>query len=287
MGDTKELWQVEDAALKTSMQFFADELLPYFNIEGKVVGFGPTELVHLELQKLFQDFNLVMDDGTWKHFEFQSTDGGIKDLKRFRSYEALTSYQHDVDVYTYVLYSGEIKNPKTEFSSGLNTYRVHPIIMKGKRVEEVFDNINAKLQAGQSLTKEDLVPLTLCSLMGGDMPQKERVVQALAITRLARDTVPEADKIEAVVYAMAEKFSDSVTTEQLKEAVGMTRLGQMMYQDGVEAGIAQGVAQGVTQGMETAKISIAKSLLGLLADEFIAEHVGLPLEVVKELHDEK
>lgn len=146
--------------------------------------------------------------------------------------------------------------------------------MKGKRVEEVFDNINAKLQAGQSLTKEDLVPLTLCSLMGGDMPQKDRVVQALAITRLARDIVPEADKIEAVVYAMAEKFLDSVTTEQLKEAVGMTRLGQMMYQDGVEA------------GMENAKIAIAKSLLGLLADEFIAEHVRLPLETVKELHKE-
>ena len=181
----------------------------------------------------------------------------------------------DFQLEKYILYSGEIKNPKTEFSSGLNTYRVHPIIMKGKRVEEVFDNINAKLQAGQSLTKEDLVPLTLCSLMGGDMPQKERVVQALAITRLARDTVPEADKIEAVVYAMAEKFLASVTTEQLKEAVGMIRLGQMMYQDGVEA------------GMENAKIAIAKSLLGLLADSFIAEHVGLPLEVVKELHNEK
>ena len=73
---------------------------------------------------------------------------------------------------------------------------------------------------------------------------------------------------------MAEKFLDPVTTEQLKEAVGMTRLGQMMYRDGVEA------------GMENAKFTIAKSLLGLLADEFIAEHVGLPLETVKELHNE-
>ena len=38
---------------------FADELLPFFHIDGKVVGFGPTELVHLELQKLFQDFNII------------------------------------------------------------------------------------------------------------------------------------------------------------------------------------------------------------------------------------
>ena len=85
------------------MQFFADELLPYLNIKGKVVSFAPTELVHLELQKLFQDFNFIMEDGTWKHFEFQSTNEGLKGLKRFRAYEALTSYQYNVTVETYVL----------------------------------------------------------------------------------------------------------------------------------------------------------------------------------------
>lgn len=45
---------------------------------------------------------------------------------------------------------------------------------------------------------------------------------------------------------MAEKFMDSVTIEQLKEAVGMTRLGQMMYNNGVK------------EGIETTQIEIAK-----------------------------
>ena len=101
--------QHEDAVLKTSMQFFADELLPYLNVKGKVVSFAPTELVHLELQKLFQYFNFIMEDGTWKHFEFQSTNEGLKGLKCFRAYEAFTSYQYNVVVETYVLFSGKIK----------------------------------------------------------------------------------------------------------------------------------------------------------------------------------
>ena len=66
--DFSGIQQHEDAVLKTSMQFFAEDLFPYFGIKGKVVSFAPTELVHLELQKLFQDFNFVMEDGTWKHF---------------------------------------------------------------------------------------------------------------------------------------------------------------------------------------------------------------------------
>lgn len=70
---------------------------------------------------------------------------------------------------------------------------------------------------------------------------------------------------------MAEKFLDSVTTEQLKEAVGTTRLGQMMYQDGVE----------------TTKITIAKNLMDILSDELIAKKLELPLDTVKKLHNEK
>ena len=45
----------------------------------------------------------------------------------FRAYEALTSYQYNVVVETYVLFSGNIKKPMTEFSEGINTYCIHPI----------------------------------------------------------------------------------------------------------------------------------------------------------------
>jgi len=38
--------QLEDAAMKLSMQYFADELLPYFHIDGEVDHIGPTEITH-------------------------------------------------------------------------------------------------------------------------------------------------------------------------------------------------------------------------------------------------
>ncbi len=43
--------QHEDIALKTAMNFFADELLPYLGIQGKVVGYAPTEVIHLEIKR--------------------------------------------------------------------------------------------------------------------------------------------------------------------------------------------------------------------------------------------
>lgn len=74
--------QTEDAVLKTVMQYFKDELLPYWGFQEKAVGIAPTELVYLEMQKLFQDFNLIMEDGSWSHFEFQSKNEGLEGLKR-------------------------------------------------------------------------------------------------------------------------------------------------------------------------------------------------------------
>ena len=237
---TSGIQQHEDAVLKTSMQFFADELLPYFNIKGKVVSFAPTELVHLDLQKLFQDFNFVMEDGTWKHFEFQSSNEGIKGLKRFRAYEALTSYQYNVKVETYVLFSGNIKNPMTEFTEGQNTYRIIPIIMKDKNADKLLVNLEQKQKNGEPITKTDLVPLILSPLMAGNSSQKDRINKAFHIIHKAKLIKREdKDKIEAMLYAMADKFLDTVDLEKLKEEITMTRLGQMIWEDGIAEGKAE------------------------------------------------
>ena len=42
--------QHEAAALKVMMQFFADEILPFLGISGKVVSIAPTESIYLELK---------------------------------------------------------------------------------------------------------------------------------------------------------------------------------------------------------------------------------------------
>lgn len=238
----ENVYQHEDAVLKTSMQFFAEELLPYLGIGGKVVSFAPTELVHLELQKLFQDFNFVMDDGSWLHFEFQSDNEGLKGLKRFRVYEAMASYQHNVKVTTYVLYSGNIQHPMTEFTEGINTYRVHPIIMKHKSADVMISELRKKVERGDLLTKNDLVPLMLCPLMSGKMNQKDRLIAAYQLSQKAVNIEnTDIKKFEAVIYAMADKFLENEELEELKEEIKMTRLGQMLINDGIEQGISQGI----------------------------------------------
>lgn len=74
---------------------------------------------------------------------------------------------------------------------------------------------------------------------------------------------------------MAEKFLDSISMEEIKENMKMTRMGQMLVNDGF--------IQGEKAGIEKAQLDIAKSLIGLLDEQVIAERIGLSLETVQQL----
>ncbi len=273
--DERKVSEHEDGALKTAIQFFADEMLPLLEIEGKVKGIAPTELVYLELKKLTEDFNLIMEDDSWKHFEFQSTNEGLKGLKRFRSYEAVASYQYEVPITTYVLYSGKIKNPMTEFTEGVNTYRVVPIIMQEKNADRLIKEIQRKQEIGEKLERSDLVQLALCPLMGGDMSQKERIKAAFTITKEATGMNKEdIRKIEAVLYTMADKFLESMDMKEIMEDVKMTRLGRMLVEDGRNEGRKEGIR--LTK-------KIIKSLAEGKTIEEIARELNVSQDIVREV----
>lgn len=201
-------------------------------------------------------------------------------LRRFRSYEAVTSYQNGVPVTTYVLYSGKIKNPMTELTEGVNTYKVIPVIMRDKNAGSILEEFRQKIKRGETLTRQELSILTLCPLMGGEMGQKERILSAFSILQNTKDEKIKEDiqKIEAVIYAMADKFLEAADMEEVKEAVRMTRLGQMLLEEGMEKGIKEGERE--------TKLNNARNLLDILDEKMIAERIGIPLETVKKLKKE-
>lgn len=102
-------------------------------------------------------------------------------MRRFQVYEAAASYQNEVPVATYVLFSGTIRNPMTELREGVNDYRIVPIIMRDDDADQVIVELRRKVELGERLSRKELVPLALCMLMDGKMPQKERAKAAFKV----------------------------------------------------------------------------------------------------------
>ena len=130
------------------------------------------------------------------------------------------------------------------------------------------------------MTKADLLPLCLSPLMGGKMTHKERIMAAYDITRRATGVgVDVIQNVEAVLYIMADKFLESKEMERLKEEIKMTRLGQMLFYDGVAEGRAEGERSLLILQVQR-KLDKGKTL------EIIADEVEKDVETIAVLIEE-
>lgn len=144
-----------------------------------------------------------------------------------------------------------------------------------KSIAEVEQHEDTALKTAMWEFAEVLLPF-----MSGNMEQKDRVREAFHIVQEAV-TVSKEDvrKVEAVLYAMADKFLKKEELEEIAEEISMTELGKML----VNKGISQGINQGISQN----KIENARNLLDVLDVQTIAEKIGLPLETVEQLKNKK
>ena len=117
------------------------------------------------------------------------------------------------------------------------TYRVVPIYMGKKNADEVILRLKAKKAAGEALTEDDFAQLSIAPLMGGEMSRKDKIKEGILIAKEEHNDM--ADKVMAMLYTLADKFLDGIELDEIKEAMTMTRLGQMIMSDGEARGREQ------------------------------------------------
>lgn len=238
----------EDAVMKMGVDYFRDTILKSLGIDYEFVDVGSTELVELTIHSMYMDFTFLTKEKFYIHIEFQTTDKGESDLRRFLAYDAVYSHKTGKNVITYVIYSGGIQSVKAELNMGLFTYRIQPVYLKEKSADDVFDRLNEKQRHGEKLTKEDYAILSLTPLMSGTMQMKDKIRTAILLTKRNADLT--AEKTTAMLYTLADKFLDNADLDEIKEVVAMTRIGQMLLDEGMERGIERGMKRGMEQGME-------------------------------------
>ena len=164
-------------------------MLKWLGIKEPVKRIAPTELVHLETRKMYQDFNYEMENGWWYHIEFESDPLTKADLRRFREYEAATSRTYGVEVLTCVICTANRKHILTEITEGINTYRVKLIQMKKKD----GDKILRKIQKKKKLKRKDLIPVLLSR---ADLEKIKEEVKMTILGEMLRDDFMEEGRQE-------------------------------------------------------------------------------------------
>ena len=249
----------EDLIMKKAMDVFAEEGLKFFGINQKVKDSSSTEIVVLEALNLHMDYTFLMEDDTYIHFEFQTTNKGKKDLRRFRAYEALLSLQKEKDVTTYVVYSNNIKKAISTLETGISKFNVKSIFMSEKNGDLIFEELEKKINNKEKLTKQELISLAFTPIMGGKLTKAEKIIKSIRIVKSSNSEYKY--DIESMLYAFADKFLKGKDLQRVKEEISMTELGRMLIEDGIEKGIKEGIEKGIEQGMEKGKADLLIKML--------------------------
>ena len=248
----------EDLIMKKAMDVFAEEGLKFFGINQKVKDSSSTEIVVLEALNLHMDYTFLMEDDTYIHFEFQTTNKGKKDLRRFRAYEALLSLQKEKDVTTYVVYSNNIKKAMSSLETGISKFNVKSIFMSEKNGDLIFEELEKKINNKEKLTRQELISLAFTPIMGGKLTKAEKIIKSIRIVKSSNSEYKY--DIESMLYAFADKFLKGKDLQRVKEEISMTELGRMLIEDGIEKGIEKGKTETLI------KLLIKK--FGFLSEEY-------------------
>lgn len=223
-----------------------------------------------------------MEDDSYIHFEFQTTNKGKLDLRRFRVYESVLSLQKDKDVTTYVVYSGNIKSAKDTLETGINKYKVKSIFMSDKNGDLIVEELENKVKNKENITKQELVALTFTPIMGGKLTKAEKIIKSIRIVK-SSDNEYKYD-IESMLYAFADKFLKGKDLQKVKEEISMTELGRMLIEDGRTEGRIEGKIEGRTEGRTEGKRETLIKLLikkfGFLSEEYKNKIGKLPNETI-------
>ena len=135
----------------------------------------------------------------------------------------------------------------SQLVNGMNVYRVEVVRLKDRNADKVFEKLQRKISRGKTLGRHDVFPLLLTPLMSGKMEMSQRIYQGMEFLQCKELKAGDEDRkrMQSVLYALAVKFLDRDELAMIKERIGMTVLGKMLFEDGVEKGIEKGIEQGI------------------------------------------
>lgn len=272
--DTKISKHARDIIQKYASGLFKDTTLEFYGIKtAKIKELINVELPVVEVSANSTDYIFLLEDDTYLHFEFQTT-YSKNDIIRFASYD-ISLYERDKrDVSTVIIYSANIKEADTSLNIGSLSYNPNKIMMYEYDGNNIFKDLEEKINANIELTDIDMLNLIFVPLMKNSISKEELAIKSIKLAQTIKDKNKQNTCI-ASIFAFASKYLDDNKLDELLEVLQMTDLATKL------------ATKLVDNARKDEKIEIAKNLLNLKTPiDTIVTATGLSADTIKHLKEE-
>ncbi|MCX7695925.1 MAG: DUF4351 domain-containing protein [Caloramator sp.] len=266
--------KIEDAVMKNALNMFSQSAVKFFGIDKRIIAPANTEIKNIEINTNYTDYIFYTDDGSYIHFEFQTTNKK-SDLRRFLFYDASLIYRENRKIETIVVYSSDIKEVKSELDMGSIKYSIKAFYMCSLDGDSIFENIKQKIEKGEELEDVDILKLTFIPLMNSKINKAQRAVNCI---KTAAQIKNNENKIQCIsmLFALLNKFGDDEIKKSIWEVFEMTEIGRMIFEDGIKKGREEGLKEGKIETI--LKLLVKK--FGKVPEEYKEKLRNLSLEII-------
>ena len=238
----------------------------------------PTNLPAIEANELRLDNLFILEDNSLALIDYESTftmedvvkyvkyvNYVARILKRFCRENAEIPALHLI-----IIFSADIQSIKMEvYDFGCMKLCIEPAFLLNMDTEHIYKRLKAKISSAGILNDEELLEIIVLPLtVKGKKPKQELVKSTV---ELAKGIADENQMIQALagIITFADKVIDKEYADYVKGAIMMTKVAQLIFEEGVE--------KGVEKGMEYTLVRCIRNML----------HKGYEATVIADLLEQK
>lgn len=241
--DAKIAYQNKDITSKVLAENFKGKSLRVYGINvPKIVQVLPTNLPQIEANELKIDNLFLLEDGTVAIIDYES-EYKEKNRNKYINYisRVLKRYERenklDVTIRMIVIYTADVTRDevKSHHNVGAMTLEVESAFLSEIDSKEVMERLTRKVNAGETLTDEELMEFIILPLTYKD---KERKQFALKESFDLAKNLKDDDIMTFVLTGLlvfADKVIDEELSKQVKEWIRMTQVGRLYELEKEEA----------------------------------------------------
>ena len=273
----------KDIINKYTSGLFKNSILDYYGIKStvKVKDLINVEFQVIEVSEARADFIFLMEDNTYKHFEFQSS-YNKKDLTRFSRYDSLLYDRDGRTIDTFIIYSSNIRKIDEKLNIGTLKYEPTNIMMYEFDGNAVYTDLEIKLKDKQELTDIDMLNIIFLPLMRNSIPKDELALKSIELSK----TIDDKRKRETCIVStivFTSKYLNEDEISRIWEVAKMTDIIGRLIQQEVDKEIDSAVKKSEIKGKREKAIEMAKEMI--LDDEPMAKIMKYTKLTEKEIKD--
>ena len=217
----------------------------------------PTQLPSVSANEVRADNIFLLDDGRILIVDYESKVKESNFIKYLGYIHGVLAwyYKEDKKIYNItmaIIYTGDIKSATSQLDIGSARITIKQVFLSNFNSGEMYDSLNGKVEAGESLTDDDIIKFIILPLTESRPTKKQGLIEkTIDLAKKVADDESQLFIIAGILVA-ADKFIDKGYSSMVKEWIRLTKVARLFEEEKIEA---------VNQAREEDRINFAKEML--------------------------